>query len=64
MSGTVESTRIRRILITETKTVAQLLEELELSTDHVVLLDGKRVSPDTEIRKDDRVVVLPILEGG
>lgn len=56
--------RIKRIIVTETKTVRELLAELDLSNDHVVLLDGKRIDLDTEIHENDSVVVLPLIEGG
>ncbi|MHA2213592.1 MAG: MoaD/ThiS family protein [Candidatus Thorarchaeota archaeon] len=56
--------RIKRIIVTETKTARELLRELELSDGHIILLDGKRIDLDTEIHENDSVVVLPLIEGG
>lgn len=46
------------------KTVSELLQELSLSTDHVVLIDGKRMNLDDVIEKNDLVIVLPLIAGG
>ncbi|MFX1559677.1 MAG: MoaD/ThiS family protein [Promethearchaeota archaeon] len=64
MSDTVSRTRIRRLIVTEPKTVGQLLVELELSDDHVVLIDGKRVALDYQLQENESVVVLPRIAGG
>ncbi|TFG13192.1 MoaD/ThiS family protein [Candidatus Thorarchaeota archaeon] len=56
--------KYQKIVLQETKTVSQLLEELELSTDHVVLINGKRVDSDFVIDTSDSVVVLPLIKGG
>ncbi|MHA1963668.1 MAG: MoaD/ThiS family protein [Candidatus Thorarchaeota archaeon] len=64
MSDTISKTRIRKIIVTEPKTVAELLLELELSDDHVVLITGKRVALDYHIQENDSVVVLPRIAGG
>lgn len=50
--------------MTEPKTVAELLVELDLSDDHVVLIGGKRASLDYEIQENESVVVLPRIAGG
>jgi sulfur carrier protein ThiS len=50
--------------VTQQKTVAQLLNELELSDNHVVLHSGKRLDLEDIIGENDEVVVLPIIEGG
>lgn len=55
---------VHRITVTETKTVAELLVELGLSTNHVVLIDGKRVPLSFEIQENDSVIVLPLIAGG
>ncbi|MFW9961572.1 MAG: MoaD/ThiS family protein [Candidatus Thorarchaeota archaeon] len=55
---------VHRITVTETKTVAELLVELGLSTNHVVLIDGKRVPLNFEIQENDSVIVLPLITGG
>jgi sulfur carrier protein ThiS len=64
MSETIRENVIQRITVTESKTVAELLIELGLSTDHVVLIEGKRVAPNFEIRENENVVVLPLIAGG
>jgi sulfur carrier protein ThiS len=50
--------------VTSTKTVADLLHELNLSTDHVVLVDGQRLKLDALVHENDRVIVLPLITGG
>ncbi|MFX1367481.1 MAG: MoaD/ThiS family protein [Promethearchaeota archaeon] len=52
------------MIVEETKTVAQLLLELELSENHVVLVDGKRMDPDDVLEEHAMVVVLPLIAGG
>ncbi|MGY5874006.1 MAG: MoaD/ThiS family protein [Candidatus Thorarchaeota archaeon] len=64
MSDTLKEKRIQRVIVEESKTVAELLFELELSNDHVVLVDGKRVPLDFLIGKNESVVVLPLIAGG
>ena len=58
------STKVKRMIVEESKTVAELLLELELSNDHVVLVDGKRLLPDDVIKENATVVVLPLIAGG
>ena len=58
------STRTKRMIAEERKTVDELLQELELSTDHIVLVDGKRMNPDDIIQENDLVIVLPLIAGG
>ncbi|UCH04421.1 MAG: MoaD/ThiS family protein [Candidatus Thorarchaeota archaeon] len=57
-------TKARQITVAETKTVRELLHELELSVDHVVLMDGKKMSLDDVIEENAVVVVLPLIAGG
>lgn len=64
LSDTISKSRIRKLIVTEPKTVAELLVELNLSDDHVVLIEGKRVSLDYEIQENENVVVLPRIAGG
>lgn len=64
LATVLKTVRITRVEVTETKTVAQLLRELNLSTDHIVLVDGHRVTVDTLIHENDKVVVLPLIAGG
>ena len=64
VSDTAIKTRIRKLIVTEPKTVAQLLLELELSDDHVVRIGGKRVALDYQLEENDSVVVLPRIAGG
>ena len=64
LSDTIIKPRVRKLIVTEPKTVAELLVELELSDDHVVLIGGKRVELDHIIQENDTVVVLPRIAGG
>ena len=64
MSDTISKSRIRKLIVMEPKTVAELLIELDLSDDHVVLVEGKRVSPNYEIQENESVIVLPRIAGG
>ncbi|TFF91294.1 hypothetical protein EU545_04665 [Candidatus Thorarchaeota archaeon] len=64
MSEIIRKQMIRRVIVEEAKTVAELLAELEISMDHIVLVDGKKVSSDFVLRMEDNVVVLPKIAGG
>lgn len=64
MSDTLKEKKIQRIIVDKSKTVAELLLELKLSTDHVVLVDGKRVHSDFQISENESVVILPRIAGG
>ena len=64
LSDTFSKTRVRKLIVTESKTVAELLIELNLSDDHVVLIDGKRVALDYQLQENESVVVLPRIAGG
>jgi sulfur carrier protein ThiS len=64
LSSSLSRTKLTRITVTETKTVAQLLAELELSIDHVVLVDGKKMSLDSVIQENDTIIILPLIAGG
>ncbi len=64
LAKTIEKIGVQSILVTETKTVADLLKELNMSEDHVVLLNGKRVGLDYMVHENDTVVILPLIEGG
>lgn len=64
MTSTLEKSKIRELVIGETKTVAELLNELNLSHDHVVLVDGERQDLDAILRENETVIVLPIIAGG
>ncbi|MFX0045236.1 MAG: MoaD/ThiS family protein [Candidatus Hermodarchaeota archaeon] len=57
-------TKAKQITVTERKTVRDLLQELDLSVDHVVLMDGKKMSLDDVIEENAIVVVLPLIAGG
>ncbi|MCK5152108.1 MAG: hypothetical protein KAQ65_09715 [Candidatus Thorarchaeota archaeon] len=48
----------------ETKTVAELLIELNLTKDHVVLVEGERQELDDILHENESVVILPIIAGG
>ncbi|MGD2072788.1 MAG: MoaD/ThiS family protein [Candidatus Thorarchaeota archaeon] len=64
MSSSLSKTKLTRITVTETKTVAQLLAELELSNDHVVLIDGKKMGLDDVLQENDSIIILPLIAGG
>lgn len=64
MSGTLKEMQIQRITLAEPKTAAELLNELNLSTNHIVLVEGKRVPLDFLIQENDNVVILPLIAGG
>ena len=64
LSSSLSRTKLTKIIVTETKTVSQLLVELELSTDHVVLIDGKKMDLDSVIHENDTVIILPLIAGG
>jgi len=64
LSDITIKTRIRKLIITEPKTVAELLHELDLSDDHVVLIEGKRVDSDYQLQENESIVVLPRIAGG
>jgi sulfur carrier protein ThiS len=58
------STKYKRITIEESKTARELLVELELSLDHIVLVEGKRIELDEVIDENTLVIVLPLIAGG
>ncbi len=58
------STKYKRITVEESKTARELLVDLELSMDHVVLVEGKRMELDEVIDENTLVIVLPIIAGG
>ena len=64
LSGAQKTVRPTTIVVTERKTVADLLQELDLSRDHVVLSGGRRLSLDDIVDEDDTVVILPLITGG
>jgi len=64
LSDTLKEKRIQRLTVEESKTVAELLFDLELSADHVVLIDGKHVPLDFQINENESVVILPLIAGG
>ncbi|MFQ5833252.1 MAG: MoaD/ThiS family protein [Candidatus Thorarchaeota archaeon] len=57
-------TKAKHITVSESMTVRELLQELNLSLDHVVLMDGKKMFLDTTIEENAVVVVLPLIAGG
>ena len=58
------STKYKRVTVEESKTARELLVDLELSTDHVVLVEGKRIELDDVIDENTLVIVLPLIAGG
>jgi sulfur carrier protein ThiS len=57
-------TKIQEVIVTTQKTVAELLQELDISTEHVVLVNGKQISLDFQLKESDKVVILPKIAGG
>lgn len=64
LTSPIGKVRIRELVMTETKTVAELLFELNLTKDHVVLVEGSRMELDDILYENDSVIVLPIIAGG
>jgi sulfur carrier protein ThiS len=64
VSDVIREQVIRRVIVEESKTVAQLLLELDISKDHVVLVNGERVALDFVLKESDRVAILPKIAGG
>jgi sulfur carrier protein ThiS len=64
LSDTLKEKRIQKFIVEKSKTVAQLLVDLGISNDHIVLVDGKRVSLDFQINENESVVILPRIAGG
>ena len=64
LSTMLRKPRVQIIEVTEAKTVAQLLQELKISNNHVVLVDGKLAALDDIIDERNNVVVLPLIAGG
>jgi sulfur carrier protein ThiS len=58
------STKYKRITVEESKTARELLVDLELSTEHVVLVEGKRIELDDVIDENTLVILLPLIAGG
>jgi sulfur carrier protein ThiS len=59
----VIASKTKRLIVEDSKTVAELLLELDLTSDHIVLVDGKRMNPDDVIEENELVVVLPLIAG-
>ena len=57
-------TKIQEVIVTSQKTVAELLRELDISDDHVVLVNGKQMDLDFQLKESDKVVILPKIAGG
>lgn len=64
VSGVIRELVIRRVIVEESKTVAELLLELSISKDHVVLVNGERVALDFVLNEFDHVAILPKIAGG
>lgn len=64
MSEVIREPVVRKLIVEEVKTVAELLIELEISEDHVVLVNGKKQSSDFVLKESDSVVILPKIAGG
>ncbi len=57
-------TKIKEVIVTTQKTVAELLRDLDISDDHVVLVNGKQMALDFQLKESDKVVILPKIAGG
>lgn len=64
MSDVIREQVIRRVIVEEAKTIAELLIELEISKDHVVLVNGKREPLTFVLKEEDSIVILPKIAGG
>ncbi|RLI56313.1 MAG: thiamine biosynthesis protein ThiS [Candidatus Thorarchaeota archaeon] len=64
VSDAIRKPGVNRVVMEESMMVSELLDKLNLSADHVVLVDGKQVQADFVLKKDDNVVVLPKIAGG
>ncbi|MFW9832757.1 MAG: MoaD/ThiS family protein [Candidatus Thorarchaeota archaeon] len=64
MSSMLSKTHRRKLIVTERKTVSELLVELDLSDDHFVLVGGKKVGLDYQLQENESVVILPRIAGG
>jgi sulfur carrier protein ThiS len=64
MSDTFKNKQIQRVIMEDSKSVAELLLDLELSSEHIVLVDGKRVPLEFQISETQSVVILPLIAGG
>jgi sulfur carrier protein ThiS len=60
----IPRTKIQEVIVTTQKTVAELLSELDISDDHVVLVNGKQTALDFQLKESDKVVILPKIAGG
>ena len=60
----IPRTKIQEVIVTTQKTVAELLRELDISDDHVVLVNGKQMDLDFQLKESDKVVILPKIAGG
>ncbi len=54
---------IRRMTVTESKTVVESLLEHSFSTNHVVIIDGKCVTLTFELQQSDNDAVIPLIAG-
>ncbi len=64
LTSPIGKVRVRELVMIETKTVAELLIDLNLSKDHVVLVEGERQELDDILHENESVVILPIIAGG
>ena len=64
LTSPIGKVRVRELVMIETKTVTELLIELNLSKDHVVLVEGERQKLDDILHENESVVILPIIAGG
>ena len=64
LTSPIGKVRVRELVMIETKTVAELLIELNLTKDHVVLVEGERQELDDILHENESVVILPIIAGG
>lgn len=60
----IPRTKKQEIIMTEKKTVADLLRDLDISNDHVVLVNGKQMELEFLLEKGDKIVILPKIAGG
>ncbi|MFX0100390.1 MAG: MoaD/ThiS family protein [Candidatus Hodarchaeota archaeon] len=60
-----ESQQYKEIVVTETRTVADLLQELKLEDAYLaVLVDGEKADLKDELKEGQKIIILPKIAGG
>jgi sulfur carrier protein ThiS len=60
-----ESQQYKEVVITKTRTVADLLKELKLEDAFLaVLVDGEKADVKDELKEGQKIIILPKIAGG